>query len=400
MKKCTIFLGAGASIAYKRWPHYPSMDNLLSKMLSNTDSLDVEFIHKQKLLLSFTLSQALKIPTINLLQKCIPNSTISNVFNDLTTRMSAEFSHVNLLRLFQLIKNIESSPMGTKAYWCLNNTLAVYFKNLYEAELHHNYFDIYDQAHKRLIELIDQMLDIGYLIHVVDFNYDCIFEMQLHMMGENKPFWLDCGRERIAVYSSLSCKNLTDAIYQKAFSEPSDQSDETELPKSVKIIKPHGDWSTYLLGTDNIYYAGGRHSNSEYNFYQKWMADINTDDTFVRSSILPPTDSFQRHNSVFYTEEKTKLINSLKDIDVVINIGWRAAGSDDFYKSIFEPIFANSDTNPTLYLIDNDPNNKLPVNLKQNLDTLYCNKTKEIIPFMSGFDESIVEKLHRLLIKC
>lgn len=110
---------------------------------------------------------------------------------------------------------------------------------------------------------------------------------------------------------------------------------------------------TFLFGKTGIYYRGGlRHSQSTSALFPPKLADATEDDDFLRSSIMPPSNSRRRHSSVFYDGELSRFKKALENSSTFIIIGWSAKGSDEYYDEIFNEIFQNNDREVTVYIID------------------------------------------------
>jgi len=259
-----------------------------------------------------------------------------------------------------------------------------------EEDIDQHCVDHIDRAHEKLIILIDKMLERGISVNVVDFNYDCVLE---RVWFRRPRFGWKCGRERKVIADEMDDTPLSALVEANRFQPP---LDEKKYSTWAGLIKPHGDMCTFLRGTTEVFYRGERHSKTTTATFPPKLADISSEDRFVRSSIMPPTDSRYRHKSKFYDQERQRLIQALIDCETFIIIGWSASGTDSFYQNIFHPIFRDNTRHPRLYVIDWSPDGAPDTDLQNRLRELFGdNVTLQDIQ-MCGFNKATVENLEWL----
>lgn len=224
--------------------------------------------------------------------------------------------------------------------------IAVYMWQMAQADTDQHSIGHIDNAHKNLIVLINRMLSEGIAVNVVDFNWDCVLESVWDLRRSAHRFGWNCGRERVVIADDADGTPLSTLVARKCFQPP--PADDVKCSRWAGLIKPHGDWCTFLQGPTGVFYRGGRHSHTHSATFAPKLADISADDRFVRTSVLPPTNSRFRHGSQFYEDEKHRLISALTDSDTVVIIGWSARGPDNFYREIFRSAFASNSSGPNL----------------------------------------------------
>jgi hypothetical protein len=236
------------------------------------------------------------------------------------------------------------------------------------------------------------------VVSVIDFNYDCVLEYEKRGCGTNVSFNWNCGRDRVVIAdTSMNDKRTpSELVAAKCFRKPWD-SEENHKTSAI-LIKPHGDFCTFLLGDQEIYYRGGRHSQTTTAIFPEQLEDISPKDNFLRFSILPPTISRFRHGSIFYVDEMTRMQSSLNDCDAVLIIGWSANGTDSFYEDIFATALENKSSGPDIYIIDKSSKEEIK-NTANRVCALFNYKAKVKNININGFDEEAVRVLEEWFVK-
>lgn len=388
-KAITIILGAGSSYAYSRYP-YPLLKDLLSEMLDHADKLHGK-AGRQRLYLAYALGKAygLDIQELESGEK-IQEEVIQRKYED------AKRIHKLKASITDIFSNIEklSNDNSTTAYWALSNSIGIYMWQMAKLNISQTNLGHRDTAHKKLVDLINKLLLDGCSVTVIDFNYDCVLEFEKSGRGTNVNFNWDCGRERIVIADILDNRTPSEIVAAKCFMKP---LDEENYAVSAQLIKPHGDYCTFLLGDQKIFHEGGRHSQTSMAIFPKELRDISHNDNFLRCSILPPTESRFRHSSVFYDEEVRRMKSSLTNCEAVLIIGWSAGGADSFYRNIFEIASKNRPSGPDIYIIDKSSKVEAK-NLTNRVNKLFNNTATVKHTNVCGFDEEAVRKLERCLI--
>lgn len=417
--KITIILGAGASKAYEKLP-YPLLNKMLKKMLKYASQLYFErlpeederrilfsqekmqsYLRTQRLYLSYSLMKALRIKGPNFEKPLINDSVIDRQFEIVLKKVDKK--DISIADIFAKFKTAEKSKSGyrvvTKAYWALAHAISFYMLQMIIFERAQAKIGYIDNAHVMLLKLISQFLERGVGVNVVDFNYDCLLERGWCDLVDNRTFGWDYGRERKVFKNddfSLSDLARMDQIEI--------QNDGKRLPLLANIIKPHGDMCTFLRGTKDIFYRGGRHivkdaNGIECSIFPKALTDINKQDKFVRSSIVPPSGSKLRFRSSYYKQEQRRLKLALTESEIFIIIGWSASGTDRYYQKVFRPIFNDpARTNkPRLFVITKTSDFKECLNLHENLKNLFGRNMKIDEIHLCGFNESSVDRLGKFL---
>lgn len=405
--KITIILGAGSSKAYEKWS-YPMLNELLSQMLCFANQSYVEkfpngdarreyflpYQGKQRLYLAYSLMKVFGLKQKNLEKKDVAQAFIDKQFALIVEKVIKE--GLDLGVAFKILRRLEKTDYEsvTRAHWALSHAITYYMLQMGTEVNEKNVTTKIDCAHRKLINLIDDMLNLGYEVSVVDFNYDCILEQEWNDLGDNRKFGWNICRKRNVLEDSFDPMSVL--AKANRFQAPWDGDD---WAKKVNLIKPHGDMCTFLRGTTNVYYRGGRHSKMGSAIFPLALSDVKDDDIFVRSSIMPPTDSKLRHKSDFYELECLRIKKDLTESKIFVLIGWSARGSDHFYRrKIFQPAFQNRSHSPQLYVITKSSTKKEFVDLQNNLGKLFGDKMKLRNMQICGFNEAAVEKLGRLIL--
>lgn len=388
--KITIILGAGASKAYQ-WS-YPLLPDLLPEMLLYAEKL-IGRGHKQRLYLAFALTMAYELQSPILEDGVIHADIIEEQF-ECVKRLSRNKPNINITKIFDKLETI--NPPATIAYWALSHAIGIYMFQMRMADIGQSYIGDVDNAHGEIVYLIDDFLSEGICVDVVDFNYDCVLEYVRFGLGRPGFGW-DCGRERKVIVDSISENTLSELVENEQLQKP---EDEEEYSTFAGLIKPHGDMCTFLRGQDGIFYRGVRHSSTTSAIFPLKLKDISPEDTFVRSSILPPTNSRFRHSSDFYRVEEERFIKALNESTIIIIIGWSASGTDDYYQNIFHNLYQDRSTDlaPNLFVIDYSPDGSPDINLQNRLRNLFCGKAKFIDFQMCGFKRTAVEHFKKILL--
>jgi hypothetical protein len=194
------------------------------------------------------------------------------------------------------------------------------------------------------------------------------------------------GRNRTVIEDEISANKLTQLIKARKFKSPLDG----EVFKSkITLIKPHGDMCTYLMGKNDIYYRGIRHSQTTSALFPEKLSDITEKDNYVRTSIMPPTNSKRRHSSVFYDDELLRLKKALSESAVFIIIGWSAAGADEYYNYVFHDTI---DCASEIFIIDKN-------DTRLKIQELFGSKAQLMQIQTDGFTEASVQNLRQAVLR-
>lgn len=387
-RNITIILGAGASKAYARLP-YPLLPDLLPEILEYADGLESPNQGgRQRLLLAYALITAYGIAGPDLTTGSIPAAVIQEEFECVKALPRSDLC---LTTVFEKLEKLPDQAAGTRAYWALTHAIGIYMFQMAKKDINQSHVGI---AHVKLIDLIDKMLSEGISVNVVDFNYDCVLEHIRYSRGKARFSW-NCGRERKVIVDTAEDTTLSALVETNRFRAPKDEEDEKKSSAWVGLIKPHGDMCTFLRGKTDVFYRGGRHSQTTSATYPPKLTDISPTDQFVRSSILPPTHSRHRHGSQFYTEEEQRLRQEPSNCNEFIIIGWSASGTDNYYQDIFRPIFKAQSPGPRLYVIDWRPDGVQDPDLRNRFLNLFGDKVTFKSWQMCGFNEAAVEELEQ-----
>ncbi len=386
-RRVTFVLGAGASCAYNKVP-YPALSNLLQSIVQRADARDEDAAPKQRLYLAYALSTAYGLDSPDLSCGRVPNSLIEQV---LTSIKPIAYENDSLLTAFRRLESRDDRS-GTRAYWALAYSIAVYMTLMARRDLRlPTHSTSRRSAHRSLVELFDELTETR-VVDVVDMNYDGVLEHVRYERGSNVEFAWDCGRTRHVFNDSPEpLSRLADRrCFQPAL-------DDGAYCRSVRLIKPHGDRCTFLRGSNEVYYSNGRHSHAHRATFPPVLRDIRTDDRFVRSSILPPTHSRHRHGSQFYEEEKERFVRAVCNGDDLVIVGWSASGSDTFYIDLFREESRDHSNKPRLHIIDRSDGGAPNLELEERLQKL-CPGSTVASRSMHGFTEAAVEALRRALL--
>lgn len=391
IRRITVILGAGASKAYDRL-RYPLLPNLLPEILSSAAALPGTG-GKQRLYLAYALVSAYSLGGPNLDKNEVREEIIQEQF--LRLRALPEIQ-LQIVKAFQELEAM-GGDTATRAYWALTHAIAFYMLQMAREDIDRPWLGPVDRGHKKLITLIDDLLSVGGTVGVVDFNYDCVLERV--KFGLNTPrFGWNCGRERKVIADEMDDTPLSLLVDADRFQRPLDERND---PGRVELIKPHGDMCTFLRGPEDVFYRGGRHSQTTTAVFPERLADISPDDRFVRSSILPPTNSRFRHMSKFYACEAQRFEKALEESETVVVIGWSASGADTFYDDLIRPLWQRNARGPAVFVIDyqsEDTRQHDSNALLDRLQYLFDGKATFKEVEMSGFSEATVKKLRRFLL--
>lgn len=349
----TIIIGAGASKAFTVSP-YPLLSKMLEEMFQFAKELPTSMNHKkdcerylskQRLYLSYAIKKALNDSVKEFETRRVKNNEIEDHF--FQTHKRIQQNGYSIDKIFEELEKQDYNS-STKAHWALTHAIGFYMVQM-RAMRDANEYE--DRAHIELIRLIEKKLKSGHSVSVIDFNYDCLIERirDEYSGSSNATFGWDVGRKRKVIKDDYSlCPS--DLVRKCQFMEPLDERD---FRIKAKLIKPHGDMCSFLKGNTEIYYKGGRHSQSTISIFPEKLSDITEGDTFLRSSIMPPTKSRRRHSSKFYDKESHRFRSALKASDIFIIIGWSAQGSDTFYDCVFRGCKESFEEHkPKVFIID------------------------------------------------
>lgn len=390
----TIILGAGASKASST--HYPLLNKMLSEIFNYANKpkeaekfIAPQYITKQRLLLTYSVKKALNQPVIALEQENISQETINNYFSQIFKKIINE--KITISEIFKkLDDHAITDESATKAHWALTHAISVYMLQLYII----NSLGNSNQAFISLLSLIEKFFNSNISINIIDFNYDCLLERYRYEYqgSSGATFGWEIGRSRLVLSSAIK-NNLTNIINSQIFIEPLDGDN---FIKKVNLIKPHGDLCTFLNGTNGIYYTGGRHSQATTALFPEKLSDISETDNYLRSSIMPPTNSRRRHSSSFYEDELSKLKLALLKSSLFIIIGWSAKGTDNFYNDLFSDALTKNSKNKRLFIIDRAQGGDQR-NLVNRFCKLFCMSSDQINFNYDGFTKESVIKLRHIL---
>lgn len=383
-EKVTIILGAGASAGYARHP-YPLLSDLLPRMLESADA-HPDISSRYRLYLSHALKTAYGLGGADLEEGRIPGQTIEREFNRVK---SLRREDLDLSAVFQRLETVPHET-GARAYWALTYAIGVYM-TLMAMEANHKSPNA-DRAHKRLVDLINALVATGTAVSVVDFNYDCVLEHVTWEYGSSPEFGWNVGRKRQVLADEEG--HLSDLAEESSFQIP---LDEKPYKFSVGLIKPHGDRCTFLRGSGDVFYLGGRHSHKNVATFPPRLNDLSVNDKFVRSSIMPPTRSRFRHGSSFYQQEERRFRDALRRCQVFVIIGWSARGTDSYYHEVFEEFRQRNSSPAAICVVDKRDNGESACDLEQNLRTLFGDGAEIKDVQVSGFSEGAVKQLGRML---
>jgi hypothetical protein len=295
----------------------------------------------------------------------------------------------SLEKIFDLLakQEVDNYESVTKAHWALTHAISFFMLQMFSLKHSQEHFD---RAHIILNSLIEELLQSGYTVNVIDFNYDCLLErLRVVYGGSSKAsFGWDMGRPRKVLADEFGVNAISELVKAGKFREPWDGEN---FPIKANLIKPHGDMCTFLLGKTGIYYRGGlRHSQSTSALFPLKLTDITEGDTFLRTSIMPPTNSRRRHSSVFYNEELSRFKTALENSLMFIIIGWSAKGSDEYYDDIFKEVVQNSDREVKVYIIDK-------MDISEQIKELFGNHCQIKSIQVDGFTGESISKLREHL---
>lgn len=390
-KHLTIFLGAGSSKAYERYP-YPLQTELLEEIFVYADKL-IDRGVRQRLYLAYAVGKAYGIDIQELKTgKNITTEVIREKYEH--AKRAHKLNNSSIDEIFDKIERI-SDDSCTIAYWALSNAIGVYMWQMSEANISQPSIGLIDTAHRKLIDLINEFLSNGCMVSVVDFNYDCVLEFEKTGRGKNINFNWDCGRKRKVIGDITDERTPTELVEANCFREqPCDNENSIASAPSVQLIKLHGDMCIFLRGDKEIYYQGGRHSQTTTALFPKQLKDISPNDNFLRCSILPPTKSRLRHQSIYYDEERKRMISSLINCDAVLIIGWSVSGADNFYVDEFRNALGNKSSGTDIYIIDKS-SEEYADKLKRRVNELFDNKAIIKNIDTQGFNEKAVSSLEK-----
>jgi hypothetical protein len=304
------------------------------------------------------------------------------------SRAEVESTNLDLVQVLAALDR-RGDELGTEAYWALTYAIGVYMWQMAKAAIEiDGSLRPFDCAHRRLLEQIENQLELGNEVGVVDFNYDCVLESEQWGRGRNTQFGWKVGRCRVVPAIGMGSK-MGDAVNQRAFVSPMDVGSYTH---KVALVKPHGDYCTFLRGQSAIYYSGGRHSTLTTAILPARLADIRATDSFVRSSILPPTESRHRREAIFYEDEQRRMLATIYDADCVVVVGWSAAGTDGFYKRIFAEVRPRHRRSRRLFVVDRCDGRQME-ELVGRLSDLLGGGTTLTWSWREGFSEEAVRAL-------
>lgn len=287
----------------------------------------------------------------------------------------------------QAFKSIEDAlePRRTTAYWVLTYAIAIYMWHMAARTID---APGTPRAHRALIRVLDELLRSGRAVDVIDFNYDCVIEHARATYGSIAQFDWKTGRERL-VFSDTDeplSRMASEGRFQPPLSEDSASG-------CIGLVKPHGDCCTFLRGYQDVYYRGGRHSHALTATLPPRLTDIGADDSFVRSSIMPPTKSAFRHRSDFYAQEQERLVGALQDASDIVVIGWSASGPDSYYADLLADIDCGV---RRVHVIDRGSNGD---QLQSSVEELFGKGAVDRDRInMTGFTEESVGWLRELLV--
>ena len=158
-RKVTIFLGAGASTAYRR-DLYPSLRDLFTNILQFAKEWRGNG-GKLRLFLTYALKKAYGLKGSDLEQGTIPAEIIQKEFERVSSPDRKPFLLTTLFRRFEEFPGHD----GTRAYWALAHVIAAYMWKRSQDDLNSN-----SKGHAKLLALIDEMLSNDMTVNVIDFN--------------------------------------------------------------------------------------------------------------------------------------------------------------------------------------------------------------------------------------
>lgn len=383
-KNISIILGAGSSKSYSRC-YYPLLNELLSEMFKYADKLSGRG-KKQRLYMAYALSKANGLDVKDLEKGAVSEK----LGNEKYATVKALYERQND-SIADIFCNIEKLPNngGTTAFWALSSAIAIYMWQKYKENISQYNLGIRNTAHRELLVLINCLVLNDYSISVIDFNYDCVLEFEKDGLGRRIKFHWDCGREQKVIAEDSENRTASELVKTNCFMEPKDKGN---YEAYVKLIKPHGDWCTFLMGDRGVYYRGGRHSQTSIALFPEKLKDMDSSDAFLRCSIMPPTESRYRLKSSFYAEEVSRLKLSLQRSGAVLIVGWSASGTDNFYKDIFKKALSKNASERDLYIIDKSSVDS-GASLKKRVSNFFNDTAKIKYLNLNGFDEYAVEQL-------
>lgn len=389
----TIILGAGASRAFTVCP-YPLQSEMLEKMLHFAekppdrkikDNFE-RYLPKQRLFLTYAIMRALNQTYQQFELGSIVNNEINRHFEDVTKVIYQ--NRYSLDKIFDLLAKQEVAEYEsvTKAHWALTHAISFFMLQMFSLKDSEEHFD---RAHIILNSLIEELLQSGQAVNVIDFNYDCLLErLRFEYEGSSKAsFGWDIGRPRKVLADDFWADTISELITDGKFREPQDGEN---FSLRASLIKPHGDMCTFLMGKAGIYYRGVRHSQSTSALFPLKLTDITEADAFLRTSIMPPTESRRRHSSEFYDNELSRFKTALEKSLIFIIIGWSAKGSDEYYDDIFKKAFQNSNREVNVYIIDK-------MDTSERIKELFCNYCQIKSLQVDGFTGESSSKLREHL---
>ncbi|MGI0016488.1 MAG: hypothetical protein ACREBU_23960, partial [Nitrososphaera sp.] len=280
------------------------------------------------------MMKALDYPVQKFEQGIIKDDEIDYHF-DLISKEVIE-KRIGLDKIFELLEKQEAMNYEsvTRAHWALTHSISFYMLQMYQMYLQEHDSSNFDRAHIELVSLIEELLKLKQTVSVIDFNYDCLLErIRLEYAGSSKAeFGWEIGRNRLILPEAV--QNPSEVIRSEKFI-PAPALDGEDYPRKAQLIKPHGDMCTFLWGKQGVYYTGLRHSQTTRAIFPERLADITEQDNYLRTSIMPPTNSRRRSSSDFYDEELMRFKASLNESSIFIIIGWNAKGTDQYYDEIF-----------------------------------------------------------------
>ena len=315
-------------------------------MLAHASERQDRYGQKQRLFLACALQKAYGLPGPDLTGGRIRDEDIAQQFDAGQQHVKKHLT--SLTAVFERLEN-QDKEEGTRPYWALTHAIAFFMLEMCLLVDKRNVEIPVPVPHASLIRLIDRLLSHRYEVAVVDFNYDCVLETETWERPSIAHFGWDCGRERHVIARDSEGTPLSELVKRKRFQPPLDAG---SFQARAELIKPHGDMCTFLRGSKEVYYRGGRHSHTTSAIFPARLADISDDDWFVRSSILPPSRSRYRHRAAFYEQEASRFENSLVGSDIIIVIGWSGMGADDYYEPIFERARRTRSSRPRLVVIN------------------------------------------------
>ncbi len=339
--RLTIILGAGASRAYARSP-YPLLKDLLPALLdlaARPDSRLGLYRHR----LAYALGPLLRIPVDQL---AAPSSSQGEVDRVLSMLLAERSELPQLDEAFRHLEGLRPPELAERTYWALAGSVGVFMNEKYAEDIwageavtderperltRSKSTTSVDQAHRELIQVIDCLVGSESDVEVVDLNYDCVLEQVHYSMGSNVNFGWDVYRAQQIVPDGP----LGVTLSQRARLPGASPRDTRRPLFRVPLVKPHGDRCTFLRGRDAVFYSGGRYSQTNTGLLQQELADPKACDEYLRSSIVPPSDSDFRYRSRFYSQEERRFVEAVATSRTILSIGWRAAGTDDCYQQRF-----------------------------------------------------------------